>query len=125
MTWGEREGAQVIVGQFYRINTTDGRQKFRFSCRRSPCFGYGLGTDVGPGGVVAMARTNAPNSVGSQFFIVLDDAARGVLESFNTYQIIGTVTAGMEVADAIHAASGGAENPASPVSMTRVTVTTP
>ena len=40
-------------------------------------------------GVVAMARTRQPNSVGSQFFIVLDDAAQGALSSYNTYQIIG------------------------------------
>ena len=43
-------------------------------------------------GVVAMARTPAPDSVGSQFFIVLDDEARGALEDANTYQIIGTVS---------------------------------
>ena len=39
---------------------------------------------------VAMARTPQPNSVGSQFFIVLDDKApRGPGASYNTYQIIG------------------------------------
>jgi cyclophilin family peptidyl-prolyl cis-trans isomerase len=75
-------------------------------------------------GTVAMARTRAPNSVGSQFFIVLDDAARGALESANTYQIIGTVTTGMETADAIAAAADG-ENPSDPVEMTDVSVTTP
>lgn len=74
-------------------------------------------------GVVAMARTSAPNSVGSQFFIVLDDGAREALASYNTYQIIGTVTSGMEVADAIATAAGGQEIPTSPVPMTRVTVT--
>lgn len=73
-------------------------------------------------GVVAMARTSAPNSVGSQFFIVLDDGARQALASYNTYQIIGTVTSGMEVADAI-AAAADQETPTSPVPMTRVTVT--
>ena len=44
-------------------------------------------------GTVAMARTSAPDSVGSQFFIVLDDAAGDILASYNTYQIIGEVTA--------------------------------
>jgi cyclophilin family peptidyl-prolyl cis-trans isomerase len=73
-------------------------------------------------GTVAMARTPAPNSQGSQFFIVLDDAARPALESANTYAIFGTVTAGMETVDAIAAASGGVELPADPVVMTRVTV---
>jgi cyclophilin family peptidyl-prolyl cis-trans isomerase len=76
-------------------------------------------------GTVAMARSDAPNSVGSQFFIVLDDAAGGVLASYNTYQIIGIVAEGMETADAIYAAAGGVEQPANPESMTDVTVTTP
>ena len=75
-------------------------------------------------GVVAMARTPAPDSVGSQFFIVLDDAARAALESANTYQIIGSVTSGMETADAIAAAADG-ENPSDPVEMTDVSVASP
>ena len=56
-------------------------------------------------GTVAMARSPQPNSVGSQFFIVLDDQARDVLANYNTYQIIGQVTSGMDVADAIFAAA--------------------
>jgi cyclophilin family peptidyl-prolyl cis-trans isomerase len=75
-------------------------------------------------GTVAMARSSAPNSVGSQFFIVLDDGARDALASFNTYQIIGTVTSGMETADAV-AAAADAEIPADPVEMTDVSVATP
>jgi cyclophilin family peptidyl-prolyl cis-trans isomerase len=76
-------------------------------------------------GVVAMARTSQPNSVGSQFFIVLDDEARDALASYNTYQIIGHVTAGMETADAITAAAAGVELPSKPVAMTSVTVAQP
>ena len=75
-----------------------------------------------------MARTPAPDSVGSQFFIVLDDAAAEALASYNTYQIIGTVTSGMETVDAIAAMpnSGGQENAAlEPVAMDRVTVSNP
>jgi cyclophilin family peptidyl-prolyl cis-trans isomerase len=75
-------------------------------------------------GTVAMARTPQPNSVGSQFFIVLDDTARGSLETANTYQIIGTVTSGMETADAI-AAAADAELPSNPVVMTDVSVSSP
>ena len=75
-------------------------------------------------GTVAMARTPAPNSVGSQFFIVLDDQARPALESANTYQIIGTVTAGMETADRI-AGAADAELPSDPVVMTDVSVSNP
>jgi len=76
-------------------------------------------------GTVAMARTAAPNSVGSQYFIVLDDKDGAVLSSANTYQIIGNVTSGMDVADAIYAASAGAETPASPVPVTTATVANP
>ena len=76
-------------------------------------------------GTVAMARTSAPNSVGSQYFIVLDDKDGAVLSSANTYQIIGNVTSGMDVADAIYAASGGQETPASPVPVTAATVANP
>jgi len=76
-------------------------------------------------GTVAMARTRDPDSVGSQFFIVLDDKDRGVLADANTYQIIGTVTTGMESVDAIYAAAAGQVNPADPVVMDKVTVSTP
>jgi cyclophilin family peptidyl-prolyl cis-trans isomerase len=75
-------------------------------------------------GTVAMARTTLPNSVGSQFFIVLDDNARASLASANTYQIIGTVSSGMDAVDAI-ASAADAELPSNPIAMTRVTVSTP
>jgi peptidyl-prolyl cis-trans isomerase B (cyclophilin B) len=75
-------------------------------------------------GTVAMARTSDPNSAGSQFFIVLDDADESTLAAYDTYQIIGTVTSGMDVVDAIYAAAD-AEQPSDPVPMTRVTVATP
>ncbi len=54
-------------------------------------------------GIVAMARTPEPNSAGSQFFIVLDDAAEGALSAYNTYAIFGRVIEGMDVVDAIAA----------------------
>ena len=66
-----------------------------------------------------------PNSVGSQFFIVIDDRPQTSSPSYNTYQIIGHVTAGMDVADAHRCAAGGLENPADPVAMTTVTVANP
>ena len=77
-------------------------------------------------GTVAMARTREPNSVGSQFFIVTDDAARESLASANTYQIIGTVTSGMDVVDQIvNAPRNQNDLPDDPVVMNDVTVTTP
>jgi cyclophilin family peptidyl-prolyl cis-trans isomerase len=74
-------------------------------------------------GTVAMARTNQPDSVGSQFFIVLDDAASQSLAApgYNNYQIIGNVTKGMDAVDAI-AAAADAEKPTSPIKMDKVTV---
>ena len=54
-------------------------------------------------GVVAMARSSAPDSQGSQFFVVLDDDARGSLDSARTYAIFGRVVEGMDVVDAIAA----------------------
>ena len=75
-------------------------------------------------GTVAMARSNQPNSQGSQFFIVLSDAAGPILASFNTYAIFATVIDGMDVADAIHAAAD-AQLPTDPIAMDRVTVSSP
>lgn len=75
-------------------------------------------------GTIAMARGRGPNSAGSQFFIVLSDEAQGSLADANTYQILGSVTKGMEVADAI-AAAADAELPSQPVPMTKVTVSNP
>ena len=76
---------------------------------------------------VAMARSAGPDSVGSQFFIVLDDAARAALADpkYNNYQIIGAVTSGMEAVDAIASDAGGVENPANPIAITTATVTKP
>ncbi len=79
-------------------------------------------------GVVAMARTSQPDSVGSQFFIVLDEAAAEALAYYNTNQIIGRVTDGMATADAIAAMpnSGDPNNAAiDPVAMDTVTVSNP
>jgi cyclophilin family peptidyl-prolyl cis-trans isomerase len=84
-------------------------------------------------GTVAMARTAQPDSVGSQFFVVLDDAAAAALGNpqYNNYQIIGIigeVTSGMEAVDAIAAMpnSGPPANAAlEPVPMTKVTVANP
>jgi cyclophilin family peptidyl-prolyl cis-trans isomerase len=78
-------------------------------------------------GTVAMARSpNLPNSEGSQFFIVLSDSAGPILQSANPgYAILGTVTSGMDVADAVYQASNGAELPTAPIAMDSVTVASP
>jgi cyclophilin family peptidyl-prolyl cis-trans isomerase len=78
-------------------------------------------------GAVAMARTPAPDSQGSQFFICLADLS-GRLDKAGGYVIFGQVVSGMEVVDAIAAGpnSGGTANQAlEPVPMTRVTISRP
>ena len=77
-------------------------------------------------GVLAMARSAAPNSQGSQFFIVLDDGAAGPLESVRTYAILGEVTAGLDVVDAIAAVERDQEDrPVVPVTILNTTVSSP
>ena len=68
----------------------------------------------------------SPDSVGSQFFIVLDDAAADRPRSANTYQIIGEVTRGMDVADAIFVGRRAARSSRpNPVAITTATVANP
>jgi cyclophilin family peptidyl-prolyl cis-trans isomerase len=74
-------------------------------------------------GVVAMARSAAPNSQGSQFFIVLDDSVKQRLGK--TYTIFGKVTQGMDVVDKIAAMPNSAEVAINPVHMDSVVVTPP
>jgi len=76
---------------------------------------------------VAMARGTDPHTESSQFFIVLADAAAQSLSTSNPYgyAILGHVTTGMDVVDAIAALpnSGDPDNEAvDPVPMTSVTV---
>lgn len=59
-----------------------------------------------PKGTLAMAKSSAPNSTGSQFFIVYQDT-----ELPPEYTIVGTVTEGIEIIEEI--AAGGAVNPQS------------
>ena len=76
-------------------------------------------------GVLAMARSAAPDSQGSQFFIVLDDGAQPPLESARTYAILGQVTAGMDVVDVIAGVERDAEDrPVVPVTILSTTVST-
>ncbi len=72
-------------------------------------------------GIVAMARSPQPDSQGSQFFIVIDDAARASLDAARTYVIFGRVLEGMDVVDAI-AAAGSGEQVADPVLIETATV---
>jgi peptidyl-prolyl cis-trans isomerase B (cyclophilin B) len=65
-------------------------------------------------GILSMARSQDPNSAGSQFFIVVKDA-----HFLNgKYTAFGKVTKGMDVADKIvNAARDGNDNPLEAISM--------
>ena len=81
-------------------------------------------------GTVAMARTAQPNSVGSQFFVVLDDAGRGDRWRGPTpTRSSANVTAGMDVVDTIAAMPNSGDETGNqalePVAMTKVTVSQP
>ena len=73
------------------------------------------------GGVISMARSQRPNSAGSQFFIMVDDAP--YLDG--QYAAFGKVTEGMEVAQAIVSAPRDrADRPYEDQIMEKVTVET-
>jgi peptidyl-prolyl cis-trans isomerase B (cyclophilin B) len=81
-------------------------------------------------GTIAMARSPQPNSQGSQFFIVLDDAANSALTDPSVaypYAILGEVTAGMDVVDKIAAlpnsGSQTGNQALNPIVMQSVTIT--
>jgi hypothetical protein len=69
-----------------------------------------------------MARTQAADSQGSQFFVVLDDAAESQLDAARTYVIFGRVVEGMDVVDAIVARGPASDLIEDPVRITGATV---
>ena len=70
-------------------------------------------------GVISMARAMNPNSAGSQFFIMHQDAPH--LDG--QYTAFGQVTEGMDVVDAIAAVpTGYADRPIEPVRIKKVTL---
>ena len=70
-------------------------------------------------GIVSMARSQDPDSAGSQFFIVTADST--FLD--RQYTVFGEVTEGMDVADKIvNLEKDGNDCPLEKVQMTRVTV---
>lgn len=70
-------------------------------------------------GVISMARSNDPDSAGSQFFIMVADSPH--LDT--QYAAFGAVIEGMDAADVIVGQEQGAGNmPLNPISMKKVTV---
>lgn len=69
-------------------------------------------------GIVSMARTDEPNSSTTHFFILVGDGPH--LDS--KFSAFGTVTKGIEVADAINQAPAQEEKPENPVRINRAVV---
>src|SRR6476659_6088832 len=69
-------------------------------------------------GIVSMARTDEPNSATTHFFILVGDGPH--LDS--KFSAFGTVTKGIEVADAINKAPADGEKPDKPVKINRAVV---
>jgi cyclophilin family peptidyl-prolyl cis-trans isomerase len=85
----------------------------------------GRGFTYQPGQLV-MARTQGPDSAGSQFFFTVTDQA-STLDGQGTYVVFGTVTSGLDVLEQILASNvdgsgglGGSPNP--PVTVTSITI---
>jgi peptidyl-prolyl cis-trans isomerase B (cyclophilin B) len=71
-------------------------------------------------GVLSMARSNDPNSAGSQFFVCLDYSATQQLD--HQYTAFGKVVEGMDTVKAIASAPVKDETPDKPVMITKVDV---
>ena len=70
---------------------------------------------------LAMAKTGAPNSTGSQFFVVTGDPS--ALNQAGTYSLFGHVTAGTEVVDKIGTVEVDGQKPKQTITMSKVTIT--
>lgn len=71
-------------------------------------------------GAVAWAKSSLPNSIGSQFYIVLDEAGAASLNG--GYSVFGQVVEGQDVVDTIGAVKTANEKPVSPVTIESVTL---
>lgn len=70
----------------------------------------GSGASIYPRGTVAMAKSQAPNSAGSQFFLVYEDSTLPP-----EYTVMGTIAdSGLEVLDEIAEAGVKSDDPSSP-----------
>ena len=75
------------------------------------------GTDGYPEGAVAMAKTPAPDSAGSQWFVCVDCSTLPL-----EYSVFGQVTEGLDVVRAINALGQADQAPSRPVAITSVEI---
>jgi cyclophilin family peptidyl-prolyl cis-trans isomerase len=76
-----------------------------------------------PPGVLAMARTEAPNSAGGQWFFTTGPSSAGLADA-GTYVVFGRVTAGSDIAAEINALAGpDGDTPTATVNVETVEIT--
>jgi peptidyl-prolyl cis-trans isomerase B (cyclophilin B) len=92
-------GDPSAKGKGYRETDGTGGPSFRYAEENLPT----SATPAYPRGTIAMAKTQAPASTGSQFFIVYGDT-----QLPPDYTVLGTVTKGMEFVDQV--AKAGTDN---------------
>jgi cyclophilin family peptidyl-prolyl cis-trans isomerase len=73
-----------------------------------------------PEGAVAMANNSTPNTSGSQWFIVIGTGGSSLAPSYN---LLGTISSGLEVAKTINAAGTQSGTPTEAIVITKVTIT--
>ncbi len=81
-------GDPSAKGKGYRPTDGTGGPSFRYAEENLPTGK----TPAYPAGTIAMAKTQAPNSTGSQFFIVYGDTTLDP-----SYTVLGTVTKGLDI----------------------------
>ena len=91
-------GDPSATGKGYRETDGQGGPSFRYPEENLP-----TGQPPYPTGTIAMAKTQAPGSTGSQFFLNYGDNALDP-----SYTLLGKITKGMEIVQAV--AKGGSDN---------------
>ncbi len=117
--WSDSPCHRLVDGGIHVLQCGDptgtgrGGPGYTFGIENAPADGFY------PRGSIAMARTQEPDSNGSQYFIVFADTM--LPTDTGGYSIFGTVTDGMDIVDYIAAAGvdgGGVEGmPAQPISI--------
>jgi peptidyl-prolyl cis-trans isomerase B (cyclophilin B) len=92
-------GDPSATGKGYRETDGSGGPSFRYAEENLPT----SANPAYPRGTIAMAKTQAPGSTGSQFFIVYGDT-----QLDPSYTVLGTVDKGMDIVDKV--AKGGVDD---------------
>lgn len=74
-------------------------------------------------GILAMARTAAPNSAGGQFFFLAHEGGTEALASYGTYAVFGKTTKGLDVLEKMAGLDDGMESPTEQILLKSVTIT--